>query len=174
MSTSSNWLMASATAGLIAALGVIKPAPRLVWNASASAPLGLYWIEPSAPPKRGDLLAIRAPEKLARLMDARGYLPTNALLLKRVVALSGEKVCREGERVIVAGKVIAHAKRTDAQGRRLPGWLGCQRLADDQIFLVNAEVKDSLDGRYFGPSLKNSIIGLAHPIWTDDVSAGRR
>lgn len=168
------WFMGSATAGLIAALGVIKPTPRLVWNASASAPLGLYWVEPSATPKLGDLLAIRAPERLARLMDARGYLPTNALLLKRVAALSGEKVCREGERVIVAGKVIALAKRTDAQGRRLPAWLGCQLLADDQIFLVNADVKDSLDGRYFGPSLKNSIIGLAHPIWTDDASAGRR
>lgn len=115
------------------------------------------------------------PAKMPRRCGMRAkYLPMNALLLKRVAALSGEKVCREGERVIVAGKVIALAKRTDAQGRRLPAWQGCQRLADDEIFLVNVNVKDSLDGRYFGPSLKNSIIGLAHPIWTDDVSAGRR
>ncbi len=168
------WLMTSATAGLIAALGLITPTPRLVWNVSASAPIGLYWIDPVAAPKLGDLLAIRAPEDIARLMDARGYLPANALLLKRAVALSGTKICRDGERVIVAGRVIALAKSADAQGRRLPVWSGCQRLADDEIFLVNAEVKDSLDGRYFGPFPKNSIVGLARPVWTHDESCGRR
>ena len=174
MSASSHWLMTSVTAGLIAALGLITPTPRLVWNASASAPLGLYWIDPAAAPKLGDLLAIRAPAEIAKLMDVRGYLPTSALLLKRVVALSGTKICREGERVIVARKVIALAKRVDAQRRPLPDWQGCRKLTEDEIFLVNGDVEDSLDGRYFGPFLKNSIIGLARPVWTHDESSGRR
>jgi conjugative transfer signal peptidase TraF len=169
-----TWLMMSATVGLIVAIGLIKPTPRLVWNASASAPLGLYWIAPVETPRLGDLLALRAPEKITRLMDERGYLPANALLLKRVVAFPGSKICREGERVMVSGQVIALAKRTDAQGRRLPVWSGCQRLADDEIFLVNAGVADSLDGRYFGPFPRNSVVGLARPIWTDDSSNGRR
>lgn len=168
------WLMTSATVVLIAGISLIKPSPKLVWNASASAPIGLYWIAPTEAPRLGDLLAIRAPEKIAQLMDERGYLPRNALLLKRVAALSGMKICREGERVIVAGKVIALAKGADAQGRRLPVWSGCQRLADDEIFLVNAGVADSLDGRYFRPSPRNSIVGLARPIWTDDSSNGWR
>lgn len=168
------WRMMSATVGLIAAIGLIKPRPRLVWNASASAPLGLYWIAPVEVPKLGDLLSLRTPEKITRLMDERGYLPPNALLLKRVAALPGTKICREGERVMVAGKVIALAKRADAQGRRLPVWSGCQRLTDDEIFLINADVTDSLDGRYFGPFPRNSIVGLARPIWTDDSSKGRR
>jgi conjugative transfer signal peptidase TraF len=168
------WLMTSATVVLIASISLIKPTPRLVWNASASAPIGLYWIVPAEAPRVGDLLAIRAPEKIAQLMDERGYLPKNALLLKRVSALTGTKICREGERVIVAGRVIALAKSADAQGRRLPVWSGCHRLADDEIFLINAGVADSLDGRYFGPFPKNSIVGLARPARTLDESGGRR
>ena len=174
MSASSRWLMTSTVVGLIAALGLITPTPRLVWNASASAPLGLYWIDPAATPKLGDLLAIRAPAEIAKLMDVRGYLPADALLLKRVMALPGTKICREGERVIVAGKVIALAKRVDVQRRPLPNWQGCRKLTEDEIFLVNGDVEDSLDGRYFGPFLKNSIIGLARPVWNHDESSGRR
>ncbi len=167
------WLTTSATVGLIAAISLIKPAPKLVWNASASAPIGLYWIGSADTPGLGDLLAIRAPEKIARLMDDRDYLPPNALLIKHVSALTGTKICREGERVIVAGRVIALAKSLDPQGRRLPVWSGCRRLADDEIFLVNAGVADSLDGRYFGPFPRNSIVGHARPIWTDDSRNGR-
>ena len=54
------WLMTSATVVLIAGITLIKPTPRLVWNASASAPIGLYWIVPAEAPRRGDLLAIRS------------------------------------------------------------------------------------------------------------------
>jgi len=158
----------------LAAVTLLKPTPRLVWNASASAPMGLYWIDPAASPKLGDLLAVQAPEEISRLMDMRGYLPANALLLKRVAALSGTKICREGERVIVACKVIALAKRADAQRRSLPSWQGCWKLAEDEIFLVNADVPDSLDGRYFGPFPKSSIVGSAIPIWIDEENDGRR
>ena len=158
----------------LATVTLLKPTPRLVWNASASAPTGLYWIAPTVDPRTGDLLAVRAPETIMRLMDVRGYLPANALLLKRVAALSGTKICREGERVIVAGKVIALAKRVDAQRRSLPSWQGCRKLTEGEIFLVNANVPDSLDGRYFGPFPKSSIVGLAHPIWIDEENGGHR
>ena len=31
---------------LLAAPAIYSPAPRLVWNASASAPIGLWWVWP--------------------------------------------------------------------------------------------------------------------------------
>src|SRR3546814_5675936 len=38
------------------------PAPRLVWNASASAPIGLYAGSPGAPVGPGDLVIARVPD----------------------------------------------------------------------------------------------------------------
>ena len=173
MRTALLWLMAGSSIVLIAISSLIASSPRLVWNASASAPVGLYRIETGIAPKVGDLLAVKAPERVARFMAARGYLPINALLLKRVAALSGTPICRLDERILVAGCEIARAKRRDSQHRVLPQWRGCRRLGDDEVFLVNADVPDSLDGRYFGPFPKRAVIGLAHPLWIDRAKDGR-
>jgi len=167
------WLIAGLSIVLIAISSLIAPSPRLVWNASASAPVGLYRIETGIAPKVGDLLAVRAPEGVARFMAARGYLPMRALLLKRVAALSGTPICRRDDRILVAGREIARAKPRDGKARILPQWRGCRKLGDDEVFLVNAGVPDSLDGRYFGPFPERAIVGLAHPLWTDGAHDGR-
>ena len=75
--------------------------------------------------------------------------------------------------ILVAGREIARVKLRDSQGRALPQWRGCRKLGDDELFLVNADVPDSLDGRYFGPFPKHAIVGLAHPIWIDRAEDGR-
>src|SRR3546814_18802991 len=38
------------------------PAPRLVWNASASAPIGLYAVTPGAPVGPGAMVLARVPD----------------------------------------------------------------------------------------------------------------
>ena len=68
--------------------------PLLVWNASASAPIGFYAVHPAGALAVTDLIVARPPELLAEWLAARGYLPKGALLLKRVAALPGQKVCR--------------------------------------------------------------------------------
>ena len=45
--------------GLTAAF---PPAPRLVWNASASAPIGLYAVTPGAEGDPGDMVIARVPD----------------------------------------------------------------------------------------------------------------
>jgi len=35
--------------------------------------------------------------------------------------------------------------------RPWPSWQGCRVIAVGEIFLMNGQVRDSLDGRYFGP-----------------------
>ena len=158
---------------LIAAVTLIDPKPKLIWNATASAPMGLYWAEPLNNLKLETLLIIKPPRNVAYFMDARGYLPLGAVLLKRVVAIEGTEICRKSDQIFVAGKEIAQAKRIDGKGRLLPYWQGCRRLHSEEVFLVNSNVQDSLDGRYFGPLPKSSIIGLAYPIWIDEESDGR-
>lgn len=162
----------------IASLGVAIPlvadVPRvLIWNASASVPVGLYWIKRRAIFARGDLVAVMPPDDLARFMASRGYLPSGVPLIKAIAALPGQEVCREGVTISVDGAAVAEALERDRQGRDLPRWTGCHRIAGDEFFLLNADIRDSLDGRYFGPTPASGVIGKAFPIYTkgddDDV-----
>jgi hypothetical protein len=58
-------------------------------------------------------------------------------------------------------------------GRALPGWQGCRVIASNEVFVMNWQVGDSLDGRYFGAFLASSIVGTALPLWTDQAGDGR-
>jgi type IV secretory pathway protease TraF len=64
-------------AGFAAICAVLLPkmAPRLVWNASPSAPIGCYWVKAAGALRIGDMV-LAIPSKWAgRLADQRGYLP---------------------------------------------------------------------------------------------------
>ncbi|MEI9402022.1 S26 family signal peptidase [Mesorhizobium argentiipisi] len=143
-------------------------APWLIWNASASAPVGLYRVEPAYRVGIGDLAVVMAPEALAGFLDQRGYLPRSVPLLKHVLALGGQAVCRRGAAIIAHGKIYGNALERDSRGRPLPAWQGCHLLADGEVFLMNWDVADSFDGRYFGPLPITSMVGRAVPFWTTD------
>ncbi len=149
-----------------AAIAVTDPLPRLVWNASASAPIGPYRIQPDADPPLGTLVAIAPPPHLGRWMAARGYLGENVPLLKHASAKAGQRVCRIDSVVSVEGRVVAVALTRDRLGRPLPVWRGCRTLGADELFLLNPAHPDSLDGRYFGPLPASAVLGRAVPILT--------
>jgi type IV secretory pathway protease TraF len=67
---------------LLAAL--VPPRPRLIWNASASVPLGLYAVAPAEKLHRGELAVVDPPPEIADLFAERGYLPRGVPLLKFV------------------------------------------------------------------------------------------
>lgn len=165
-----RWLRATAAsaalfAGLFSAVAVLAPQPRLVWNASASVPIGWYRIDVGARPSLGDYVAIVPPEPLAALLAGRGYLPRGVPLLKRVAATEGMLVCRSGVFVTIDGAPAARALPVDAEGRSLPLWLGCRKLERGDLFLLGTQ-RDSFDGRYFGPLPASSLIGVAYPVAT--------
>ncbi|MAX75070.1 MAG: S26 family signal peptidase [Nioella sp.] len=144
--------------------------PRVLWNASASVPIGLYRLHPLEQVTIGDLVAVQPPPALSDYLDARGYLPRGVPLLKRVVALESALVCRSGDRIIVDHLRLGHALAQDRNGRDLPIWQGCHRLAAGEVFLMNPDAPDSLDGRYFGPLPRTAITARLTPLWI--VSAG--
>lgn len=159
--------------GLIAAglalgcLATIRDlAPRLVWNASLSAPVGLYRIHPGAAFATGDLVLIRLPDRVRVLAADRHYLPRGVKLLKRVAARSGDRVCAQGADISVNGRWRATRLRQDRAGRPLPWWRGCHVL-HGEVFLLMAEVPDSFDGRYFGLVPVANVIGKAVVLWTE-------
>ena len=143
-----------------------KPMPRLLWNASASVPIGLYRIEAVGKFAVTNLVVAAAPAPLATMFAARDYLPLGVPLIKRILALSGQSVCRNGLLITVDGKGVGAALAYDSRGRVLPVWQGCRRIARDEVFLMNVDAAASLDGRYFGPIPSSSIVGRALPLWT--------
>jgi conjugative transfer signal peptidase TraF len=165
-------LAGAATIGLAAA-SVIEMPPRLIWNATESAPLGLYLILAVDASDLAELVAVRPPETLARFMAERGYIGQGAPLLKRIAGLPGQEVCRIGHAITVDGVEMGHARERDSAGRDLPVWQDCRVLSDGELFLLNWDVEDSLDGRYFGPLPASSVIGRAFPLWTDPDGDGR-
>lgn len=143
---------------------LIAPSPRLVWNASASAPIGLYWRHDGRV-GRGDLALVAAPPHVRDFAAARGYLAAGVPLLKRIVALSGDQICADSRTVFVNGEAVAERREADSRGRPMPVWTGC-RILSDEVFLLMADVPDSFDGRYFGPVPQTAVIGPLSPLWT--------
>ena len=158
--------MALAASG-IACLGatiLAPPLPRLVWNASASAPIGLYSVTPGALLKRGDMVIAWAPAGPRALAAHRHYLPGNVPLVKRVAAAPGERVCAIGSGIFVGGRHVAVRQARDSMARPLPWWRGCVTLKDGALFLL-MDAPASFDGRYFGSTSPPDVIGKATPLW---------
>lgn len=143
----------------LAVASLVNLPKKLIYNASASAPIGLYWLD-TQPVKRDDYVLVRVPERVRNLVEERGYLPPDVPLLKRVVGMKGDRICRRGEEIFVNELVVVTAKRRDGQGREMPMWHGCHILTKQTVFLLQ-EHPQSFDGRYFGPVDRRLIIGRA-------------
>lgn len=162
-----GYVMLTLFLGIIAVIAsLFHHTPRLMWNGSASAPIGLYWLKAPDMIEVGDLVADRPPTELARYMAERRYLPLNIPLLKYVGGVAGQTACRHGLAVTIDGRNIATALATDHAGLPLPIWQGCHRLKASEVFLLNPASVDSFDGRYFGVATLTSVIARAKPIWT--------
>ena len=151
---------------VLGAAGVLQPMPRLIWNASASAPLGLYWVGRGEAISRGDLVLAELPDAARRIAAQRGYLPSGVPVIKHIAALSDDFVCANSGIVVIKNRVAADTLLIDSQGRPLPAWNGCRALAEGEVFLLNEGVPASFDGRYFGPITRAAIIGRLVPLWT--------
>lgn len=159
-----GWVMTTYVSALLAGgSAFVHPAPRLIWNVTASTPVGLYVLAPVYHPQVGDLVAALPPEPVAGFLASGGYLPKGVPLLKRVAAIAGQTVCRFGTVVTVDRVVVGAARERDSRDRVLPVWRGCRVIAAGELFLMNPH-PDSLDGRYFGPLPAASLLGRAVPL----------
>ena len=163
--------MTGARTFIAGALGVIligasagRVHPSLVWNLSASVPIGLYVIDAGAP-RLGDYVLIQLPAVVAELASERGYLPTGVALLKKVSAAQNDRVCRIGQQIIINGIAIARAATADLTDRPMPVWTGCRHLKAGDVFLLGGG-PDSFDSRYFGPVSSGDVAGRATPFAT--------
>jgi conjugative transfer signal peptidase TraF len=147
---------------LVAAIA-IRPRPLLIWNASNSVPIGLYWMRQHQP-AIGEIAVIAPPDWVRLYASSRNYLPSDVWLLKPVAATSSSVVCRFGTHIFVNGKHPARAKSFDNQKRVLPVWKGCRTLKSDEIFVL-AKPRNSFDSRYFGSINREHVAGTAVPLF---------
>ena len=109
----------------IAAKPILDPVPFVIWNASQSVPIGLYFVS-KRQPNLGEIALIRPTEWVEIYASARGYLPLQTPLLKPVRAIKGSFVCRFGRYVFIdgnhgrEGKISRHKSSDVACVERLP------------------------------------------------------
>lgn len=173
MKRAANIAMAAFASAAIALPAAVNVPKLLLWNASASAPIGLYLVQSASVLRAADLVVVAPPPELVAFLSLRGYLPDGVPLLKRVFALQGQTVCRDGLEIRAFGVAVGRAQIRDRAGRPLPIWQGCRVIAEGELFLMNPDVPDSVDSRYFGPLPRSSVVGRALPIFTDAAGDGR-
>lgn len=135
---------------------------KLIYNASASATIGFYWID-DEPVTYGDMVLVQLPDRVINLVERRQYLPPNVPLIKRIAAAKGDKICRVGVLLSINNIPVAVAKIKDKQARKLPVWSGCITLGAGSFFLLQ-EHPNSFDSRYFGPVDRKMIVGRARKL----------
>jgi conjugative transfer signal peptidase TraF len=143
-------------AGVVSLIADRAPALALV-NESPSLPKGLYLRRPGAPPERGAIVAINQPPATRAYLASLG-MPGEVVLIKRVTATGGDRVCRVGDRVVAGGRTLI-ALRRDRTGVALPVWSDCRTLAADELFLAG-DTASSFDSRYFGPVRRAAVVGV--------------
>lgn len=157
-------ISAAASTALTATL-LWPPAPLLVWNASASSPIGLYHVGSARNVRPGDMVIAWPPESARELGAERHYLPRNVPLVKRVAAAAGDRVCAIGEAIFVNGRLATLRRATDPSGRPMPWWTGCEKVRQGDLFLLTPGVPEAFDGRYFGATRSDLIVGRARLLW---------
>lgn len=173
--TRSIWTnVAFIAVGAMALSTAIDMPTMFLWNASPSAPIGLYRLQSIDHLGPRDLVAVAVPDPIAAFIAERGYLPPDIPLLKHVAGLPGQTVCRIDPSITVDGISVGQAQHTDSHGRPMPVWRGCHRITSDEVFLMNSDAENSLDGRYFGPIPRNALLAEAIPIWTAEDHAAHQ
>lgn len=163
MRTKAGALLALGLAALLTATALRPKRLALVWNTSASVPIGLYVIVPR-PPHIGDYVLVRLSGLPRALAERRRYIGPSMPLLKRIAAREGDRVCRWGRVIWIAGQQLVIALASDRGGRRLPVWQGCRQLQRGQLFVLGTHA-ESFDSRYFGPVARDQIVGAAIPLF---------
>ena len=72
-----TWAVIASTAtGLMLLPAVVTSPPVLLWNATASTPVGLYGLKSAGVLHVNELVVAMPPEPLASFLAARNYLPS--------------------------------------------------------------------------------------------------
>lgn len=169
--TRMRFLIAIVLAAMLPLLAEHVIEPHLAFNHTSSMPRGVYWRSrvPAAGPHRGDLVIACAPTVFARFGHTKGFLdigPCDGVtsLLKRVVAVAGDRVHLDARGVTVNGRFVKGSQPMTMGRSHTPIphiAYGDYTLGSHDVWLEGEQPK-SFDSRYFGPV--SNLIAIARPL----------
>jgi len=143
---------------LLLGVGLLPHRPWLLYNHTPSVPIGIYRYA-GRTPQRGDLVAFSLPGTAHDYARRRGE-PTDILLLKPVLAVSGDQVSTLHGELRINGALVGAIRDTDSIGRTLPRWRSDRVLTDGELFVGSTRIEHSFDSRFFGPVHASQIVGV--------------
>lgn len=129
----------------------------LIYNHTASVPVGWYIVIPSNNYHAGDYVVFKVPHDIQSLAVNRGWMKENDTMLKIIGAVEGDtyRAEKDSKRFLINEKYIGEIFLHDKDGRSLPTHFGEFVVGRDE-FLPISYHPFSFDGRYFGcVSVKN-------------------
>ena len=171
-------LGAAGAAAVLGGLAAVAHQTGIVINTTASLPLGLYRAI-QAPVARGAYVKFCPPP--SALFDEaarRGYLHAGFCpggygpLLKRVLAVAGDRVQVAGDGVRIDGRLIPLSAPmwADGGGRTLPRYAQDRILNASELMLMSDVSLVSFDARYFGPVDRAQVQSVIEPFFTWSTS----
>jgi conjugative transfer signal peptidase TraF len=145
----------------LAAVAAAAPAAvqdRILFNHSPSVPVGLY-LRIDEAPARGRFVTVRALHVAPAAARVRGFDGARDRFLKRVAAEGGDRVCAEGEALVINDAPPLPRRAHDSLGAPIPAWSGCRVLGIGEYLLLG-DTPDSFDGRYWGSVTSDQIEGV--------------
>lgn len=134
----------------------------LSYQVSASMPKGFYWITlVHGALHRNEIVVFQPPKQFKEFLTAHHWLPDDGIMMKHVIGMPGDWVCKRDDYIWLNHHVLAPIFSHAPKGERLPELPFCQTLLHNQYLLMSLRVPNSFDGRYFGPVVRQRVIGRA-------------
>lgn len=163
---------------LLALFGVVQLLQNIIYkNISISEPLGYYLALPGMPVRKGDLVLTCLTNKEYKhvfnelgMRDVTGQCVNGMMyLIKRIVAVSGDKVNVTASGVWINGVLYKNSKQfTEGRGVKLyPLPYGYSHVLKESEFFMLGNSSHSVDSRYFGVINKADIYRRAILIYKD-------
>lgn len=143
----------------------------LLWNASASVPLGLYRrvADTQAPLIWFCLEGEALTEAKRHGLTMPGVCPNSSIPLLKPVYRGPQPLRFSPDGIWAEGHLLLHTKPKlrDLAGRPYKHTLqGVYHTRPDEVWAISTHHPDSYDSRYFGPINKRQILSYAQPFFT--------
>lgn len=136
----------------------MKPKEYFIYNHTPSIPTGIYFELPPDGIRRGDIVGFDPPKDMRELAERKGWIPTNATMMKEVGALEGDQYeLTETGAFYAGGNYVGERAEHDSSGDRMPSIPNGKHVVPEDEVLLISKNPYAFDSRYFGTIPLKSI-----------------